>query len=220
MKTALLVLPLVLLLACASVHAQPVDPASGAAADAERSRIQAERDKVEERFARDEAACYQKFSVSDCLIQARTARRELISDLRRQELSLNAADARRRGAEQLSRIEEKSSPQAFADEAARRAQALEDQKERQRVFDDKSVGKADAQADRAARLKESGDKTKATQQKQSDRASKAQEASAAKKSYETKLKDAQAREAQRQKRLAEPPKTPPTRPLPTPAPVP
>ena len=193
MKTALLLL----LLLCASVLAQPVDPATGAAADAERSRIQAERGKVEEQFARDEAACYQKFAVSGCLIQARTARRELIADLRRQELSLNAADARRRGAEQLSHIEEKSSPQAFADEAARRAQALEEQKERQRVFDEKSADKADAQADKAARLEESSDKAKATAEKKSDRALKAQEASAAKKAYENKQKDAQARKAQR-----------------------
>ena len=48
-------------------YAQAPDPAPGPAIDAERSRIQAEREKVEERLARDEAACYQKFAVTDCL---------------------------------------------------------------------------------------------------------------------------------------------------------
>jgi hypothetical protein len=197
-------------------YAQAPDPAPGPAIDAERSRIQAEREKIEERLARDEAACYQKFAVTDCLIQARAVRREAVADLRRQEISINAAEARRRGAEQLSRIEEKSSAEALAQEAQRREQALQEQSERQRTFDEKAANRAQ-EADKAARLQESADKAAAAAQKKADQAAKARDATAAQKAFDDKLKDAELRKAQRQKRLADAPKVPP-KPLPPTAP--
>ncbi|RYG11563.1 MAG: hypothetical protein EON92_10250, partial [Burkholderiales bacterium] len=56
---------------------------------AERARIADERGRVEARFATEEKACYAKFGVNDCLQEARTRRREVLSDLRRQEVSIN-----------------------------------------------------------------------------------------------------------------------------------
>ncbi len=193
-----------LLLMCSAAHSQTGQTPDGKASEQERSRIQAERAQLEERFAGDEAQCYQKFAVTDCLNRARTARREAIADLRRQELSLNAADAKRRGAEQLTRLEEKSSPQAIADDAARRAQALDEQKERQRAFDEKTAERTEAA--NSARQDDKDAKARAGAQKLSDRALKAQEASAAQKRYDEKLKEAQMRKDQRQKRLAEQPR--------------
>ena len=68
----LLTLPLTL------SFAQAVDTV-GAPLDilAERARIQSERDAGEVRFIEQEAACYAKFSVTDCLQEVRLRRRHL-----------------------------------------------------------------------------------------------------------------------------------------------
>lgn len=74
----------------------------------ERQRISQTRTAEQARFTTEEAGCYQLFAVNDCLIGVRRARRDLLADLRRQELSINDAQRRRRGAEQLLRSDEKS----------------------------------------------------------------------------------------------------------------
>ncbi len=68
----LLTLPLTL------SFAQAVDTV-GASLDilAERARIQSERDAGEVRFIEQEAACYAKFAVTDCLQEVRLRRRHL-----------------------------------------------------------------------------------------------------------------------------------------------
>ncbi len=80
---------------------------AGLEVSAERSRIAAERQAVEARFKQDEAACYKKFAVNDCVDALRAVRREKLADLRRQEISLNDAERKRKGAEQLRRMEDK-----------------------------------------------------------------------------------------------------------------
>jgi len=211
----LTLLALVLMLSGTVSRAQPADGAGGLLPDQERARIQAERDRVEARFTQDEVACYQKFAVTDCLVQARVVRREAIADLRRQELSLNAEDALRKGAEQLRRIEEKSSAQAMEDEAARRAQAQADQAERQRVFDEKAAERARASSDTSARTEEADSRAQRRTQAQTDRAIRATEALTAKQKYDQKQKEAQERQAQQKKRLAEQSRPPASKPLPT-----
>ena len=74
----------------------------------ERQRISQTRTAEQARFTTEEAGCYQLFAVNDCLIGVRRARRDLLADLRRPELSINDAQRRRRGAEQLLRSDEKS----------------------------------------------------------------------------------------------------------------
>lgn len=81
-----------------------------AAEAAERSRIARERSAVHQRFEDESRACYQRFAVNDCLEQARSLRREQLGDLRRQEISLNDADRRRKAAEAVQRAESRSNP--------------------------------------------------------------------------------------------------------------
>lgn len=110
MKNPLLatVLSALLLLAAAPVFAQAADGMlAGLNVEAERSRIDAERKQVEARFKVEEAACYKKFAVNDCINEHRTVRRTALADLRRQEISLNDAERKRKGAEQIQRMEEK-----------------------------------------------------------------------------------------------------------------
>ncbi|MBC7681624.1 MAG: hypothetical protein H7172_04765 [Ferruginibacter sp.] len=88
----------------ASVLAQIAD--GGLAVAAEHARITSERQQIEKRFADEEAGCFQKFAVNDCRDASRARRRVEIADLRRQEISLNDAERKRKGAEQLQRMEQ------------------------------------------------------------------------------------------------------------------
>ncbi len=74
----------------------------------ERARIRQTRTSEHSRFAGLEAQCYKRFAVSDCLAEVHRERRDVLSDLRRQELSLNDAQRKRRAAEQILRSDEKA----------------------------------------------------------------------------------------------------------------
>lgn len=218
----LLLLMLFLASACTPVraqvdvplHAQVGAPAGGLAGtvadtpsdamspQAERGRIQAERDRVEARFAKEQVACYSKFAVNDCLGDARVIRREALADLRRQEVSLSAAEAKRRGAEQLSRTEEKSSHQTELDAARRRAAALAQQQERQAGADDKAAAKAAAGLTTDARVTQESERAQKRAQAEAERAAKANAAALEQKKYADKQKEGQERAQARRKRLA------------------
>lgn len=82
-----------------SVQAQSVE--------AERVRIENTRQQLQASFAIEDTACHQKFAVNSCLNDINIKHRESIADLRRQEISLNDDERRKRGAEQVRRVEEK-----------------------------------------------------------------------------------------------------------------
>lgn len=95
-----------LLWVAAAVVAQAVLAQDQGDAAAQRARIAAERAQVETRFRTDQKDCYGLFAVNDCLNAAKARRREALADLRRQEISLNDADRKRKGAERQRQIEE------------------------------------------------------------------------------------------------------------------
>lgn len=133
--------------------AQPVPAAVDASPEAmarERSRIAQERQREEARFAGEEAACYQRFAVNDCLREVRVRKRAAFEDLRRQEIELNDAERRQRGTEQLRRTEERMSPRAQQDDAQRREEAAQSQRERDERARAKRAERAQADAGRAA----------------------------------------------------------------------
>ena len=74
---------------------------------AERERIAQTRANHDAISALQEAQCYSRFAVNDCLIKIRTHRREVLGDLRRQEIALNDMLRKRRGADQLLRSDAK-----------------------------------------------------------------------------------------------------------------
>lgn len=105
---ALLWLPL------ASVWAQAtaVPPDSGLAATAahrkaEHERIRHERDALAAGRQKDEAVCYQRFAVEDCLRGIRVRVREAEDRLRAREVDLNDAERQEKAAERLRSIEDK-----------------------------------------------------------------------------------------------------------------
>ena len=108
MKRVLGLVMVVLLAAGALAQEVPV-PTLQQAGAIERERIRQVRVVEQARFATEEAQCYQRCAVNDCLQEVRRARRDVLADLRRQEMSINDAQRKRRAAEQLIRADEKMS---------------------------------------------------------------------------------------------------------------
>lgn len=86
------------------------DPAPSAAAahrKVERDRIAREREALNARRQEDEAVCYQRFAVEDCLRGVRAKARAGQDRLRAQEIELNDSERREKAAERLRAIEDK-----------------------------------------------------------------------------------------------------------------
>jgi colicin import membrane protein len=81
-------------------------------AQAERSRIAAERSRETARYESQERQCYARFAVSDCLTTNRLLRRTVMDDLRRQELALDGLERRNKALDQIERIRDKMATQA------------------------------------------------------------------------------------------------------------
>ncbi|MBP6901839.1 MAG: hypothetical protein KBC73_17215 [Burkholderiaceae bacterium] len=79
---------------------------------AERSRIQAERQAVQTRFAQAERDCASRFQATACLEAARAQRREALDRLRREESVLDEARRRQRAAERLAQVQRRQREQA------------------------------------------------------------------------------------------------------------
>ena len=102
-------LALALAAVCGLVLAQPLVPDTVVAREAaEHARIRKERGDAQVRFLAQDVQCYQRFAVNDCLGEVRTQRRAVLAELRRQEISLNEAQRKRRAAEQLLRADDKA----------------------------------------------------------------------------------------------------------------
>lgn len=195
-------------LCCTTVLAQPVPAAVDAPPETvarERSRIEAERRREDARFAGEEAACYQRFAVNDCLREVRVRRRAAFEDLRRQEIELNDAQRRSRAAEQLRRIEDKMSPRAQQEDADRRGAAQQERQDRNDRAAAKRAERAQADAERSGRPP-----------RQATTGSGPSEAAQAenRRQFEEKQRQAQERRAQRDKAQAEKAGQPPAQPLP------
>lgn len=212
MKTLLAGLSIALVMAWGAAGAQPQDEVK-----AERARISEERGRVEARFAAEEKACYAKFGVNDCLQEARTRRREVLADLRRQEVSLNDADRRRRGAERLNDLEKRSSAARQEQAAARQAKALDDQKEREQRQADKAAKRQQAGAPDPADPAAAGRTTdrRARPLRNQPKATTPLDTQANAQAFEERRVEAQERKAKAEKKLAERTK-PAAKPLPLP----
>lgn len=75
--------------------------------DAQLARIVAERAAIQQRRSQQEALCYQRFAVEDCLREVRTQARTEDNALRKQEQEIQAIERQEKTAERLRTIEEK-----------------------------------------------------------------------------------------------------------------
>lgn len=135
---------------CASALslAQAVDGASDAShgldIERERSRIQAERARQEANIQTEEAACYARFVVTDCIRQVRAHRREVFQALRREEVTLNDAERQRKALAQIEQLKGKSSVQRQDEDAERRLEASQAQQEREKRAAEKAAAAMNA----------------------------------------------------------------------------
>ena len=90
-----------------STCAQPTEDAGQLERTAERSRITAERQKLEADFKAAEAVCYRKFFANSCREKLLPPYRERLADLRRQDILINEVERKNSAADQLLKTEEK-----------------------------------------------------------------------------------------------------------------
>ncbi|KQT10625.1 hypothetical protein [Ramlibacter sp. Leaf400] len=94
--------------ACAALPGGAQQPADDAA---ERARISAGRRQAEAEFEEAHKACYRKFAVNDCIGEAKVRRREVLAQLRRQELALNEVERQRKSEERLRDLAQREAEQ-------------------------------------------------------------------------------------------------------------
>jgi hypothetical protein len=207
MKKLLLVLATLIL--PLALHAQDEQ-----AEAAQRSRIAAERAQAEAVFREKEKACYARFAVNDCLAEAKAQRRQVLADLRRQEVTLNDAQRKRKAAEHLRAIEERSSPEKQQREAQQRDKSLADRQDREAAAARKAADRAASQASAPANAAQRQEQVVRRQAEASAaRNERAEEAAQNLKRRQQRLAEAQERKASLDKRLAER-KKPAAKPLP------
>ncbi|MGZ5180276.1 MAG: hypothetical protein ACXWC2_07355 [Ramlibacter sp.] len=186
---------------------------AGAAADeaqdvaAERARIAAERNRVEADFLSERKACYARFSVSGCIDAAAARRRDLLADLRRQEIALNDAQRKARSAERQKELERKEAD-AERKQAEAQARGQAERESRQRRADDKAA--------KAAKSKEAAAAPKAhAARPAASRATRAEpDTEENRRRYEQRIHDAEEHKATVQQHAAEQKKA--SKPLPVP----
>ena len=140
--------------------------------DSARVRISAERSRLETTFALEDTACYKRFLVNNCLDEAKVRHRDALADLRRQEIVLNDEARKAKAAEQLQKIEDKSSPEQLQLEADKKAQAVKDFADRMARDKQKNVDYTTLQAGEKANAEAAASRAKSNQDKQAKSASK------------------------------------------------
>lgn len=89
-----------------------VSPSSPPDEAVQRERIAREREAAERLHAQRVEACQRRFAVTSCLDEARVERRQVVDSLRRQEEVLDGNERRRRAAQRLAEIQQKTEAQA------------------------------------------------------------------------------------------------------------
>jgi hypothetical protein len=183
------------LLLSLTANAQQTGSLAPTALEAERTRIQSERDREEELFEKTIATCYQRFAVNDCVREAKAKRRAVLDRLLREEAFIKDAQRRQKGADQIKRLEEKAQTRPVPQESGRQ---------------DDQVGPAGRQSELAEKTRaapipsanQTPDKKPPTQTGASGRPT-AQSREEARKIFEEKQRQAQERKDQRDRALAE-----------------
>jgi colicin import membrane protein len=196
-----------LLLLCAlavgPALAQPAAELPTAGRDTEKARIAAERARLEAGFKAEEAACYRRFLVNACLEDIRPRQAVAMAELRRQEISINEAERKAKGADQIQKIEDKNSGERQQQRADQEQKALQEttrrvERNEQRVqSQDKTAEQASANVS-SAQVRQKNNQTKAGEAltRQEQAAANVQEANA-------RADKAEKTRADREKRLKE-----------------
>ena len=169
----------------------------------ERSKIAAERARLEAGFQAEEAACKSRFAVNACLQEIRPRRNAAMADLRRQDLLINEADRKARAADQIQKTEDKSSLERQQQRAEQEKKAQQEAERRSERHDQRGQSQAKSAAEASANVD-------AAQTRQKNSQSKAEEAKIRHEQAASHVLDAKVRsekaaqnQAERDKRLKE-----------------
>ncbi len=110
------------------------DPVPGDAAE-QRIRINSLRQQKSAELDREEAACLSRFAVTDCQNQVGVRRREMLTDLKRQESSLNAVERLQKNSEKLLHAEQKAAESVQRQQEAMTAADNPQTADRQKTLD-------------------------------------------------------------------------------------
>lgn len=143
--------------------------------DTQRLAINAKRQQLQSGFSAEDAVCYTRFAVNNCLRNVDARRKASLADLRRQDVVLNDQERRRRGAEEIQRIETKQTGVSQQELAEKRAKTFSEFELRTQAFDQRQgEKKSNVDVERAAtqasaeRLKTAEAKAEARRRKQAD----------------------------------------------------
>ena len=164
--------------------------------DVERTRIAAERARLKAGFLTEDAACYQRFFVNNCLDETNTRRRETLAALRTQEIQLNEQERKLRGADQIRRTEEKASAENRQLEVDRRAKAESSDQSRLIGQKEKQQSRTKAQVAEQANSEARTERLRANQQKKQARSDRQAAEAVETARYDARQKEAEARRAQ------------------------
>ncbi|MCZ2495989.1 hypothetical protein GN316_04400 [Xylophilus sp. Kf1] len=185
------------------------------------AEIEAERARITASQSVEEAACYQRFAVTDCLLEVRTRYRPQLTDLNRRDVDVRAGDRERHEQERQARMEEQRITSLRDQERAQQRAASNATGNRQAEADQRNADRAAAAPGNAARAQ--AGRANAQQSQQKALAEQAQRAAAApgeREQYEAKQKAAAERRAAQERRAAERKNKPAVQPLPdTPPPA-
>ena len=143
--------------------------------EAQRVAIDAKRQQLQSGFAAEDAICHTRFAVNNCLRDVDARRTASLADLRRQDIFLNDQERKRRGAEEIRRIESKQTGVSQQELAEKRGKIFSEYELRTQAFDQRQrEKKSNADVERAAiqasanRLKTAEAKAEARRRKQAD----------------------------------------------------
>jgi len=182
--------PLLLVFSAMGVLAQTDKSAGGLDVSVERARIASERAALDRTVAAERAACYQKFVIQSCLDESQERRRGQMDHLKRQEVQLNDAERKRRGAVELQRLDALKKDANDTVQNADRAHEAQQQRDQRAVEGANSRALAASAAPAKASKFENNQRDFAKQQ--SDAAERAAQAPAERERYERKRRQAEA----------------------------
>lgn len=180
---------------------------------ADRTRVLAERMAQELRFDTLEAACYKRFFVNSCLNELAPQRRDILKDLKNQDVALAERERQIKAAEQIRKAGERSSLEAMQQAAERRAKALEDTQAREEQSRLKAEDRMSLKANESLSAAEAAKRAVVTQEKAQSRSQKQATSADEVKKFKDKQQEVANRQASREKRLLEK-KKPAAAPLP------
>ena len=167
----------------------------------ERSKIAAERARLEAGFQAEEAACKSRFAVNACLQEIRPRRNAAMADLRRQDLLINEAERKARGADQIQKTVDKSSLERQQQRAEQEKKAQQETERRSERNDQRGQSQAKSAADASANVEAAETRQKNSQSKAGEAKTRHEQAASNVLDAKVRSEKAAQNQAERDKRL-------------------